>query len=36
MSAFDLVVRGRTVVTAADTVVADVGIVGGQIVAVAR
>ncbi|MCW5752559.1 MAG: amidohydrolase family protein, partial [Alphaproteobacteria bacterium] len=33
MAAFDLVVRGGTVVTAADTVRCDVGIVGGRIAA---
>jgi len=32
---FDLVIRGGTVVTAADTVMADVGIANGRIVAVA-
>src|ERR1700716_2593021 len=35
MSEFDLVIRGGTVVTAADTVVADVGIRSGRIVSVA-
>ncbi len=36
MSQFDLVVRGGTIVTAADTFPADVGIVGEQIAAVGR
>jgi dihydropyrimidinase len=35
MSDYDLVIRGGTVVTAADTVAADVGIRGGKIVVVA-
>ena len=35
MSEFDLVIRGGTVVTAADTVAADVGIRAGRIVSVA-
>ena len=35
MQEYDLVIRGGTVVTAADTVRADVGIVGEKIVAVA-
>ncbi|PHP26617.1 dihydropyrimidinase [Limimaricola cinnabarinus] len=35
MQEYDLVIRGGTVVTAADTVLADVGIVGEKIVAVA-
>jgi dihydropyrimidinase len=35
MSDYDLVIRGGTVVTAADTVAADVGICSGKIVAVA-
>ena len=34
MDSFDLVIRGGTVVTAADTVRADVGIKGGKIIAV--
>ena len=36
MSEYDLVIRGGTVVTAADTVRADVGIRGGRIVSVAE
>jgi dihydropyrimidinase len=36
MSMFDLVVRGGTIVTAADTFVADVGIIGEEIAAVGR
>ena len=36
MSEFDVVIRGGTVVTAADTVRADVGIRGGKIIAVAE
>ena len=36
MNRFDLVVRGGTVVTAADTFRADVGIRGGAIAALAR
>ena len=36
MSDFDLVIRGGTVVTAADTVRADVGVRGGVIAAVAE
>ena len=36
MSDYDLVIRGGTVVTAADTVRADVGVRGGKIVAVAE
>ncbi len=36
MAEYDLVVRGGTVVTGADTVRADVGIAGGRIVAVAE
>ncbi len=36
MSEFDVVVRGGTVVTASDTVTADIGIRGGKIVAVAE
>ena len=35
MSEFDLVVRGGTVVTAADTFRADLGIRGGRVVAIA-
>ena len=35
MSEFDVVIRGGTVVTAADTVRADVGIRSGKIIAVA-
>src|SRR3954468_19730622 len=35
MAAFDLTVRGGTVVTAADTVVADIGVRDGRIVALA-
>ncbi len=35
MTAFDLVVRGGTVVTAADTVDCDVGIADGRVVALA-
>jgi dihydropyrimidinase len=35
MSEFDLVIRGGTVVTAADTVAAEVGIRAGRIVSVA-
>lgn len=35
MQTFDMVIRGGTVVTAADTVVADVGIADGKVVAVA-
>lgn len=35
MATYDLVIRGGTVITAADTVKADVGIRGGKIVAVA-
>ena len=34
MSAFDLVIRGGTVATAADTFVADVGVVGERVAAV--
>lgn len=34
MQSYDLVIRGGTVVTAADTVRADVGVTGGRIVAV--
>src|SRR5690606_24280340 len=36
MSEFDTIIRGGTVVTAADTVRADVGIRGGRIIAVAE
>ena len=36
MAAYDLTIRGGTVVTAADTVRADVGVRGGRIVAVAE
>lgn len=36
MSMFDLVVRGGTIVTAADTFVADIGIIGEAIAAVGR
>lgn len=36
MSDYDLIVRGGTVVTASDTIRADVGIRGGKIVAVAE
>ena len=36
MAKFDLVIRGGTVVTAADTVVCDVGIVAGKVVALAE
>ncbi|MEY4092324.1 MAG: dihydropyrimidinase, partial [Pseudomonadota bacterium] len=36
MSVFDCVIRGGTVVTAADTVKADVGIRGGKIISVAE
>jgi dihydropyrimidinase len=33
---FELVVRGGTVVTASDVFIADVGVSGGQIVAIAK
>src|SRR4051794_36730029 len=36
MSEFDLIIRGGTVVTAADTVKADIGIRGGRITALAE
>jgi dihydropyrimidinase len=36
MAAYDLVVRGGTVATAAEVVEADIGILGGQIVALGR
>jgi urease alpha subunit len=36
MSEYDLIIRGGTVVTAADTVKADVGIRSGRIAAVAE
>ncbi len=36
MSEYDLIVRGGTVVTAADTIRADIGIAGGRIAAIAN